>query len=273
MFLLYNNKSGEIVDSIKVKNLTFSYSDNIIFDNISFNMPLASCSIIGPSESGKTTLLRLLSGREIGKGSILINSIDLNDNNFKLLRRYLAVVFKDSPFVKERVIDELRFPLENQGIKPQDISNQVNDLLDYFDLSDLSYNSVDCLTFSEKIKIRILSYLIMNPKYIALDDLLIETDSFFVNQLLKYIKEKEIYLINVTTNMEELLYTDYVLCLYDKKIGFEGEIKQIIKEEKLFKRMGMSLPFIVDLSIQLKYYGLINEIYFNQNDLLEAIWK
>lgn len=270
---MYNNKSGEIVDSIRVKNLTFGYTNNIVFDNIDFNMPLSSCSIIGPSESGKTTLLRLLSGRETGKGSILINSIDLNDNNFKLLRRYLAVVFKDSPFVKERVIDELRFPLENQGIKPQDISNQVNILLDYFGIQELSLISVDNLTFSEKIKIRILSYLIMKPRYLALDDLLIETDSFFVSQLISYLKANNIYLINVTTNMEELLYTDYVVCLYNHKIGFEGELKQIVKEEKLFKRMGMSLPFIVDLSIQLKYYGLINEIYFNQNDLLEAIWK
>lgn len=261
------------MNSIKIKNLSFKYQNNVIFDNISFSLPLCSCSIIGPSQSGKTTLLNLLSGREKGTGTILINAIDLNDANFKLLRRYFAVVFKNDILIKERVIDELRYPLENQNIKPKEIVVRAKELLEYFNLIDFANIAISSLNYVEKMKIKILSYLIMKPKYIALDDILIELDEEFVNKFLMYLQTNGIYLINVTTDMEELLYTEYVICLYNHKIAFEGPLKQIVMEEKLFKRLGFSLPFIVDLSIQLKWYGMINEIYFNDQQLMEAIWK
>ena len=38
------------------------------------------------------------------------------------------------------------------------------------------------------------------------------------------------------------------------------------------KKIGLDLPFIVDLSIKLKYYGLVNKIYFNMEELIGAIW-
>lgn len=261
------------MNMIRVKNLSFSYDENQVFNDVSFELPVCNCSIIGPSGSGKTTLLKILAGKLQGDGEILINAIDLNDDNFRLLRRYLAVVFKDDTHIKDKVVDELRFPLENQNVKPEIITEKVDELLSYFELEGLKTLPFANLSYEEKLKIKILSYLIMSPKILALDDILCELDSKFIKKLFLYLADKGMYILNVTTDMEQVIYTKYVLCLYEDGIAFEGEMTQVIKEEKLFKRLGMTLPFIVDLSLQLSYYELVDRIYFNQEELADDLWK
>jgi energy-coupling factor transport system ATP-binding protein len=85
--------------------------------------------------------------------------------------------------------------------------------------------------------------------------------------------EQGITLINVTSNMEDLLFTDYTLCLYKKIIAVYGKTMEVIKNEKVLKRIGFNLPFIYDLSIQLKLYGLIKKETVNEEKLVNEIWK
>lgn len=47
----------------------------------------------------------------------------------------------------------------------------------------------------------------------------------------------------------------------------------VLKEEKLMKLLGFSLPFYINMSIQLGYYGLVQEIYMNKEDLEAALWQ
>ena len=53
----------------------------------------------------------------------------------------------------------------------------------------------------------------------------------------------------------------------------EGKTLECLKEEQLLKRLGFNLPFLVDLSIQLGYYGLLNEIITNNRKMIKAVWK
>jgi hypothetical protein len=91
--------------------------------------------------------------------------------------------------------------------------------------------------------------------------------------LLNYLNSKNILLINVTSDLEDVLYTDYVMCLYKGISGIDGKSLDVLKEEKILKRLGFSLPFMVDLSIQLKLYGLIDKVYLNKEAMVKNLWK
>ena len=91
--------------------------------------------------------------------------------------------------------------------------------------------------------------------------------------LLNYLNSKEIRLINVTSNMEDVLYTDYILCLYNGISAIDGRTLDVLENEKILKRLGFDLPFMVDLSIQLQLYGLINKSYLNKESMVDALWK
>ena len=121
--------------------------------------------------------------------------------------------------------------------------------------------------------VKILSYAIYYPEYLALDDILLYLNERTKILLLNYLNYKNIRLINVTSNIEDTLYTDYTLVLYNGINAIDGKTFDVLKEEKILKRLGLNLPFYLDLSIQLKLYGLINRTYLNKEDLVKRLWK
>lgn len=263
-----------IVSNIRLKNVKFSYADHQVFNDISFYLPKnKTLSIIGPTGVGKTSFLRLLNGEEDYEGEIIISGVEVKKENFEILKQYIAVVYNDNEFLTDVVKDELKYALENKNISPQDIKDKLRELNEYFGINKLLNKPISCLSLNDKTLIKILSYAVINPSYLAIDDLLINLDLRTKILLLNYLNSQNIILINVTSDMDDALFTDYTLCLYNKIIAIDGKTIDVFKEEKLIKRLGLSLPFMIDLSIQLQLYGLINKCYLNKEAMVKKLWK
>jgi len=94
-----------------------------------------------------------------------------------------------------------------------------------------------------------------------------------LNKLYTFLKKNNIYFINVTNNIEETLFADKLI-IYDKdKVLAEGNTLELLQNEKLLKRLGFNLPFIMQLSILLKDYNLTNKIFLNKESLAGELWK
>ncbi len=263
------------MSNIKIKDLKFSYDKkNYIFDNLNFTLRKdKTLSIVGTGACGKTTLLKILNSELDYEGSITINGLEVKEENFLELRKCIAVIFRDTSFITDVVKNELRFSLENINEDPAIIKEKINEINEYFGINKLLNKNIDSLSLNDKTLVKILSYALIEPSYIALDDLLDDLNLRTKILLLNYLNSKNILLINVTTNMEDVLYTDYVLCLYKGISAIDGKTLDVLENEKLLKRLGLSLPFMVDLSIQLKLYGLINKIYLNKEAMVKNLWK
>lgn len=261
--------------TLKIKDLKFSYDDNTVFKGVNFTLRKGkTLSIIGVPGSGKTTLLKILNGELLNyDGEVFINGIMVESANFDALRRCIAVVYNNSSFLTETVKSELRFSLENLNVAPKDIKYELDELNEYFGINKILDDSLDSLNVNDRTLIKILSYVVMKPSYIALDDLLVFLNNRTKILLLNYLNSKEITLINVTSNMEDVLYTDYVLCLYDGISAIDGKTLDVLENEKVLKRLGFDLPFMVDLSLQLQFYGLITKVYLNSESMVKNLWK
>ena len=58
-----------------------------------------------------------------------------------------------------------------------------------------------------------------------------------------------------------------------EKVIASGRTLSILNEEKLMNRLGLSLPFIVDLNKQLMYYDIIDKYILDEEGLVDEIWK
>ncbi len=260
--------------NIRLKNLKFSYQDKVIFKDISFYLRKdKTLSIIGMSGSGKTTLLKILNGELDYEGEVLINGVEVNKKNFDALRKCIAVVYRDSSFLMETVKDELKFSLEEMNESPNVIKEKIAQINDYFGINKILNKPLRSLNLNDLTLVKILSYALMEPTYLAIDDLLIDLNTRTKILLLNYLNSKKITLINVTSNMEDVLYTDYVMCLYNGISAVDGKTLDVLEQEKLLKRLGLSLPFMVDLSLQLRLYGLINKNYLQDEVMVKNLWK
>lgn len=92
-------------------------------------------------------------------------------------------------------------------------------------------------------------------------------------KIFKLLKKQNISYINVTSNVEDAIYSDYIFVYDGNKLVLEGNRNEVLKEEKTLKRLGYGLPFVVDLSIQLNYYDIFNKVYYDLDELVRALWN
>ena len=263
-----------IVSYIRLKNVHFSYDETQVFKDLNFYLPKnKTLSIIGPSGVGKTTLLRLLNNELEYNGEIDISGVIVDKTNFDIIKRYVSVVYDDNIFIKEVVKDELRYSLENMNVSPKQINKEIRELNEFFNINKILNKVIESLSINDKYLVKILSYALLKPSYLCIDGLLGYLDNRTKILLLNYLNTKEILLINVTSDMDDALYTDYTLCLYDGISAIDGKTIDVFKEEKIIKRLGLELPFMIDLSIQLQLYGLINRVYLNKETMVKKLWK
>ena len=129
------------------------------------------------------------------------------------------------------------------------------------------------LSFKEQKILVLCSALWQNPKTIFIDNLYSFLDNETINIFTTYFAENKITIVLVSTNIEEALNYKYMIVMDHGIVAIEGKTEQVLREEKILKRLGIGLPFYVDLSIQLKYYNLIDKIYLSKEELTKKLWK
>ena len=106
--------------------------------------------ITGPSGAGKTTLCLCMAGiipnavRGIMRGSVSILGKDSKTTPLSKIMEDVGVVFQDPEiqFVTMRVIDEVAFVLENQGMPRQEMMTRVEEALSLVGISDLKFKNL-----------------------------------------------------------------------------------------------------------------------------------
>lgn len=102
---------------IEIRGLCFSHGDRVIFDGIDMDIPRGKISaIMGPSGTGKTTLLRLITGQiKPDAGTILVdgeNIPTLSRNDLYRVRRKMGMLFQSGALFTDRsVYENVAFPL------------------------------------------------------------------------------------------------------------------------------------------------------------------
>lgn len=131
------------------------------------------------------------------------------------------------------------------------------------------YQIIDVLPF-EKLK----NNLEMFPsKRVIFNESLSSLSNKEKKEIFDLLDKQNINYVNVTSNIEDALFGDYII-VYDEDMKvLEGNKEVVLKNEKLLKKLGFGVPFVVDLSIQLVYYDILDKVYFDVDNLLEALWN
>ena len=86
-------------------------------------------------------------------------------------------------------------------------------------------------------------------------------------------KDKNKIIIDLTTDSKDTLLFPYLMVINNYEIIMEGNNKDILKEEKIFSNIGIKLPFIVQLSKELKDYNVISDYAYSSEELINLLWK
>ena len=122
------NANKQFKGKIEFKNVNFFYKEGeYILKNLSFLInPGEHVAFVGPTGSGKTTIIRLLCRLyEPQSGQILIDDIDIKDIPIATLRNMLGVVLQDTFIFSGNVADNLKL---NSNIDNLELENLCKEL-------------------------------------------------------------------------------------------------------------------------------------------------
>ena len=169
--------------------------------------------IIGPTGSGKSTLIKLLDGEEIpDQGRVLVNDVDvgkLRHSKVPFYRRSIGVVFQDFRLLPHLTIFEnISFALEVIGKDRQQIRQRVREVLELVSLSEKAKAFPNQLSGGQQQRATIGRAIANHPKVLIADEPTGNLDpemSKEVIELLEKINEKEKTTVLMVTHDKNLV--------------------------------------------------------------------
>ena len=214
---------------IEIKNISKSFGDKCILDDVSINVKQGEfVTILGPSGCGKTTMLRLLAGfGQADKGQIRINGEDIT--NVPPHQRPVNTVFQRyALFPHLDVYENIAFGLKLQKVPAEEIDKRVLKVLKMVSMTDYEDRDVESLSGGQQQRVAIARAIANQPKVLLLDEPLAALD-------LKMRKDMQIELgitfIYVTHDQEEALtLSDTIIVMNEGKIQQIGTPTDIYNE-------------------------------------------
>ena len=235
------NFMAKLENGISLKDLSFSYDNKTILDNVSYFFEAnKSYAIIGESGSGKSTLLNLLMGSLNNySGKILYDDLELSTLKDSSLSNLISVIEQnvfvfDSSVIKNiTMYDEFSSDEINSVIKRSGLTNFIKEKgLDY-QCGEGGKN----LSGGEKQRISIARGLLKNSKLLLMDEATSALDSeTSINVSQEIIKLKNITKIIITHRLESSVLKSYdeIIVMKNGKIAENGTFSSLIEKEGLF---------------------------------------
>ncbi len=173
-----NNK--KFTESIEIRNLDFSYNGTKILNNINLSIQAGkTLGIIGPTASGKTTLISLLARLfPVPKESIFIDGVDINDWDLKTLRDQIGFVPQEPFLFSDTISQNILFhsdqkdsnsaQLVTNAARAAVIDNEINEFPNGYE-TILGERGIT-LSGGQKQRVAIARAIVADPKIIILDD-------------------------------------------------------------------------------------------------------
>jgi len=164
--------------SLVIDNISFSYGDRNILRSFTLQVPTGSTTaVVGPSGSGKPTLLRIIAGLLTPTtGTIILNSQDISHVPTHL--RSVGMVFQDNQlFPHLNVYDNVAFGLRMAKVDKRVIAERCQELLDLVGLTEAAKQSVSTLSGGEAKRVALARALAPSPQVLLLDEPLTGLDN------------------------------------------------------------------------------------------------
>lgn len=254
---------------IEIKNVTYNYVEDEVeytaVNNVSLDIKKGSFTVIlGHNGSGKSTLAKMLNGlNRPSSGDILVDGINTRDEeNEFLIKKKVGMVFQnpDNQLVASIVEEDVAFGPENLGLEPTTIRERVDNALKSVGMYEFRNSTPHHLSGGQKQRIAIAGIIALEPECIVLDEPTAMLDpkgrQEIINTILRLNKEKGITVVLITHYMEEAEKADRVLVMNDGEFIADGTPKEIFKNVKMLKSVGLDVPQTTELLYALNQNGM-----------------
>ncbi len=229
---------ADMEGAIAFKNVTFHFDRQEVLHDISFDVkPGQTLAIMGPTGSGKTTIINLLARcYDVSSGSVEVDGCDIKNWKLQQLRRHLGVATQDVFLFSDTVDGNIAFG--NQALTEAQVHEyaRIADADEFISKLSEGYDTLIGergvgLSGGQKQRIALARALAMEPRILIMDD----TTSALDSETERYIQEQLRHLpfpctkIIIGQRISAVKDADQILILQEGKITERGTHEELLK--------------------------------------------
>lgn len=234
---------SEKFHAIRIKNLCFAYSNELLFDNLSFEIyPGQKVAIIGGNGVGKSTLLKLI--MRVYKplaGEIALDNIPIEEYDLEQYRKIYSVVNQSVYLFNTSIKDNiLLYEKENYDKLEKSLTNSgLGDFMNPEKLNAIVGDNGIKLSGGQRQRIALARAFYRDKDICILDEANSSVDIYYEKQLEELLLEemKDKTLIMITHRLDILSKVDKIIFLKPNRKFDIGTYQELLKCDQEFKNM------------------------------------
>ena len=231
---------------IEVKNLSFSRGNRKIFDDVSLSIPKGQVTaIMGPSGTGKTTLLKLIAGQLTpDSGTVLVEGQDVHKLSRKRLyelRQKMGMLFQSGALLTDlTVFDNVAFPLREHTKLPEEVVSAIVQMkLQAVGLRGAQGLLPSQLSGGMSRRVALARAISLDPEMIFYDEPFVGQDPISMGVLVELIhklnRSLDLTSVVVSHDVKEVLsIADYVCVISEGKVVVKGAKDEVLQADSEF---------------------------------------
>ncbi len=185
-----------IVGTVEFRHLNFGYDGTSVLKDINLTIPAGtSLAIVGPTGSGKTTLVSLIPRiYEAAPGAILIDGRPIREYSLETLRRNIGFVPQETFLFSDTVRENIAFGVEQATDQQIHEAAEAASIAADIEAFPEQYKTLVgergiTLSGGQKQRSAIARAIVRDPRILILDDALASVDTYTEEKILNHLRE------------------------------------------------------------------------------------
>lgn len=229
----------ELTDSVEIKQVDFSYvEEKPILKDVSIFAPKGKMTaVVGPTGSGKTTIMNLLNRfYDVDSGSIEFDGRDIRDYELDSLRSHVGIVLQDSVLFSGTIRDNIRFGVPDASQEMVETAARATHIHDYIESLPDKYDTIvdddqNIFSTGQKQLISIARTLLTDPQVLILDEATSNVDTVTeskIQQAMEAIVAGRTSFV-IAHRLKTILNADQIIVLKDGEVIEQGNHHQLLQ--------------------------------------------